>query len=364
VNAAAFLAELRRREVQVWAVSGELRCSAPAGVLTLELRDELRSRKNEILEFLASAQALAGQERAIVPLQPNGERAAVFAVPGHNGDVFCYRALAQSLGDEQPFFGLQPPGVDGQFEPLTRVEDIAAYFAAQIHAFQPQGPYVIAGYCAGGTVAFELAQQLLLGGADVSFLALFGSPYPTYFQLPTQLWQRLADRMERTGSLVRELAAQSWQGRRRYLAEKLRQRKARRDADKAAALDPLLALRAKVERATLSGVRGYTPTRSFAGRMCLFLPGSEWLRSGVAAQRWRSVAQQTEEYFGPDSCTGYDMLREPHAAAFAQLFRNAADRLADPDLRGTGGAAEQPDFAANQIIELSGLRRPRFDANA
>ena len=179
MSAAEFLSELRSRDIRVWSLGGELRCNARAGALTPELRDQLRERKSEILEFLASAQALAGQQRAIVPLQRHGERTAIFGVPGHNGDVFCYRALAQALGDDQPFFGLQPPGLDREAEPLTRVEDIAAYFAAQIRAFQPQGPYIIAGFCAGGTVAFELAQQLQRV-ATVRFIALFGTPYPAY----------------------------------------------------------------------------------------------------------------------------------------------------------------------------------------
>ncbi|HYN11537.1 MAG TPA: alpha/beta fold hydrolase, partial [Burkholderiales bacterium] len=266
MSAAEFLSELRRRNIQVRAVGGELRCTAQAGVLTPDLRDQLRQRKSDILAFLASAQTLAGQERAIVPLQCNGKRVSVFAVPGHNGDVFCYRALAQSLGDDQPFFGLQPPGLDGHAEPLTRVEDIAAYFAAQIRAFQPHGPYIIAGYCAGGTVAFELAQQLLRGGAAIRFVALFGSPYPAYFRLPTQLWQRLARQVERIRKLLREPASQSAGGPLRYLAEELRQRRAQREAEQAAALDPVLVLRAKVERATLSAVRRYAP-RHFAGRV-------------------------------------------------------------------------------------------------
>jgi thioesterase domain-containing protein len=324
VSAAAFLSELRRRDIQVWAVGGELRCNARAGVLTPELLDQLRQRKNDILEFLASAQALAGQARAIVPLQSNGARASIFGVPGHNGDVFCYRALAQSLGDDQPFYGLQPPGLDGHDEPLTRVEDLAAYFAAQIRAFQPRGPYIIAGYCAGGTVAFELAQQLLRDGAAIRFVALFGSPYPAYFRLPTQLWQRLAHQVRRIGKHTHALASQSWEERRRYLTEKVRQHTAQRNADQSRALDPVLVLRAKVERATLSAVRRYTPSH-FAGRVSLFLPGRQWLRSGVAAQHWRSVAQRTEEYFGPDdSCHSYDMLREPNAPAFAELFRRAS----------------------------------------
>jgi thioesterase domain-containing protein len=324
VNPAALLAELRRRDIHVWAAGGELRCNARAGALTPELREQLREHKQAILEFLDSAQALAAQERALVPLQRHGERAPVFAVPGHNGDVFCYRALAQSVGSDQPFFGLQPPGLDGHGEPLTRVGELAAYFAAQIRAFQPQGPYIIAGFCAGGTVAFELAQQLQSAGAAISFLALFGSPYPSYFRFPAQLWQHLRREAARIGHVARELASPSEGLRRRYLAEKLRERKARRDARRAAALDPVLVRRARVERATLWAVRRYVP-RHFAGRVCLFLPGRQWRTSGVAAHRWLGVAQAVEEYFGPDASNGADMLREPHVPAFAELFRRCRD---------------------------------------
>jgi thioesterase domain-containing protein len=323
VSAAAFLSELRRRDIRVWADGGELRCNARAGMLTPELLDQLRQRKSDILEFLASGQALASQQRAIVPLQCNGTRTPVFGVPGHNGDVFCYRALAQSLGDDQPFYGLQPPGLDGHDEPLTRIEEIAAYFAAQVRTFQPQGPYIIAGYCAGGTVAFELAQQLLRGGAAIPFVALFGSPYPAYFRWRTQLWQRFVYQARRVHNHVQELASQSWDGRRRYLAEKMRLHAAERNAERSRAQDPVLVLRAKVERATLSAVRRYAPS-PFAGELKLFTPGRHWLRLGVAAERWRPLAARTEEYFGPDDgCHSYDMLREPNAPAFAELFRRA-----------------------------------------
>jgi len=136
----AFLEELRSRDIQVWTEGDQLRCNAPTGALTPELRDQLRQRKSAIVQFLRSAEALSRQERAIVPLQPRGQCVPVFAVPGHNGNVFSYRFLAQHLGDDQPFFGLQPPGVDGESDPLTRVEELAAYFAARIRAFRPDGP--------------------------------------------------------------------------------------------------------------------------------------------------------------------------------------------------------------------------------
>jgi thioesterase domain-containing protein len=328
VSVTALLAELRRRDLQVWADGDQLRCSAPAGVLTPEVRDQLQRHKRVILEFLRSAEALARQERAIVPLQPRGAHVPVFAVPGHNGDVFCYRALAQHLGDDQPFFGLQPPGVDGEREPLRRVEDLAAYFAAQIRAFRPDGPYVIAGYCAGGTIAVELARQLLEQGATISFVALFASPYPAWYRFLPQLRERVVQKIERARTHLRALAPLSFAARRRYVTDTLHQRKARREAGRHAALaapDPVLVRRARVEAATLAGVRRYTPAE-FAGRVSLFLPNKECLHPGSALLRWRPVARYTDEYCGPDDCSGDSMLLEPCVPVIAERFKSCRDR--------------------------------------
>jgi thioesterase domain-containing protein len=319
VNVPNFLATLRNRDVHVWADGDHLRCNAPAGVLSSELRDELQQRKNDILAFLCSAGALARQQRAIVPLQPRGKRTPVFAVAGHNGDVFCYRALAQHLGDEQPFFGLQPPGLDGHSEPLARVEALAAYFAAQMRAFQPNRAYVITGYCAGGTIAFELARQLLRDGATIDALALFGSPFPTSYRLLPGLRRHLGHQVKRVVMHARTIISLPSGERRLYLSERLRNRKAQRITDLPAAMDPELVQRAKVERATFAALRRYVPDH-FAGRLRLFLPSKEWLYS-CDAPRWRSVARDTEEYLGADGCNGDTMLREPYAPAFAGLFK-------------------------------------------
>ena len=324
MSVAAFLAELRSRDIQVWADGDRLRCDAPAGVLPPELRDQLRQRKSDILKFLRSAELLCRQQRAIVPMQPNGERTPIFAVAGHNGDVFCYRALAQHLGGDQPFFGLQPPGLDRRSEPLARVEDLAAYFAGQIRAFRPNGACVIAGYCAGGAIAFELARQLLRHGAAIRLVALFASPFPTSYRLLPRLGQTLRQQARRVRTHACALASRSWEERRLYLSDRVRQRSARRDAIQGAALDPVLVQRAKVEHATLTAVRRYIPG-FFAGRVALVLPSREWVRSEGTPLRWRSVARDAEEYFGPAGCDGINMLGEPYAPAFAELFTQRRD---------------------------------------
>jgi thioesterase domain-containing protein len=325
LNVAAFLAELRRRDIQVWAEGAQLRCNAPAGVLAPELRDQLRHRKAAILQFLRSAEALSRQQRAIVPLQTRGDRVTVLAVPGHNGDVYCYRALARHLGDDQPFFGLQPPGIDGQAEPLASVEALAGYFAEQIRASGSHGPYVIAGYCAGGTIAYELARQLALEGTAVRFVALFASPYSTWYRFRPQLRFRLVQGWKRVRKHSRILASLPPAERRAYITQKLRQ--ARAEASQAPS-DPVLLRRARVGDTTLAAVRRYVP-RPYDGRVCLFLPGGEWRPAGPL-RRWRAVAPDAEEYCGPDGCTGDRMLLEPDVAALAELFRRCRDRNGGP----------------------------------
>jgi thioesterase domain-containing protein len=326
-----FLAQLRDRDIQVWADGDQLRCNAPAGTLTPELRHELQQRKPDILTFLRSARTFAEQARAIVPLQSRGTSVPVFAVAGHNGDVFCFRSLAQRLGDGQPFFGLQPPGLDGHLEPLARVEDLAAYFAAQIHAFHPAGPYVVAGYCAGGTIAFELARQLLRDGATVNALILFGSPFSTWYRRGPQLRHRFGQQVERVVRHTRALATLPFAERRAYIAERLRNREAERRAERPSANDPVQVWRAKVERATFTALRRYSPGH-FAGRLVLILPSKARSCSGDAATQWHAVAKSTEKYFGPDGCDGAVMLREPHAPAFAELFRQCLAANLDREL--------------------------------
>jgi thioesterase domain-containing protein len=324
VSVAPFLVELRSRDIRIWSEGDQVRCSAPAGALTPELREQLRQRRNEIVEFLSAADAAARQQRAIVPLQPRGAQVPVFAIGGHNGDVFCYRALAQHLGDDQPFFGLQPPGVDGRHAPVTSVEDLAGYFATQIRDFHPHRPCILAGYCAGGTIAFELARQLLQQGETIRFVALFAGQYPTWYRALSQRRQHLIDMLERVRVHSRSLASLSHAGRREYVADMLRRNTVRRDASTDSAPDPVVIYRDKVKAATMIGICRYRP-RYFAGRVSLFLPNRGWLRSATAVRRWRPLARDVEEYIGPDGCPAEEMLLEPHVGAFAELFRRCRE---------------------------------------
>ena len=117
---------------------------------------------------------------SLVPIQPGGAKPPFFCVHGEGGHVLELRALAQRLGSEQPFYGLQAHGlVDPDFTAQS-IEDMAARYVREIRTLQPDGPYYIGGNCFGGIVAYEMAQQLTAAGQEVAALVLIHSESRNY----------------------------------------------------------------------------------------------------------------------------------------------------------------------------------------
>jgi len=112
-----------------------------------------------------------------VPIQPLGKRPPFFCVHGLGGAVLRFQELARHMAPDQPFYGIQPQGIDGEMPFLDCVEEMASRYIAEMRKVQPEGPYYIGGYSFGGLVAFEMARQLNTGGEAVAFLGLVDT-YP------------------------------------------------------------------------------------------------------------------------------------------------------------------------------------------
>jgi thioesterase domain-containing protein/acyl carrier protein len=112
----------------------------------------------------------------LVPIQAQGSKPPLFFVPGSAMDVIEFYHLSHHLGSEQPFYGLQPRGLDGELEPYTRIEEMAAGYIKALLTVQPQGPYYLGGHSMGSTVVFEMSQQLIEQGHKVALLALIDTP--------------------------------------------------------------------------------------------------------------------------------------------------------------------------------------------
>jgi surfactin family lipopeptide synthetase A len=118
----------------------------------------------------------------LVPLKSNGTNPPFFCIHEGFGEVFVYRHLAKHLAANQPFYGLQAQGLDGRLPPLNRIEQMATSYLKEIKILQPEGPYYIGGFCAGGVVAYEIAQQLHAQGQEVALLALMDTGFETGFE--------------------------------------------------------------------------------------------------------------------------------------------------------------------------------------
>lgn len=119
--------------------------------------------------------------RAIIPVQPEGTRLPLFWVRG--GPRF--RLLAQKLGPDQPFLGLDLPFSDAsKLRAPYRLEDIAAYLVKAMREVQPHGPYLLAGLCVNAVIAYEVAQQVVAQGEEVALVAMFDGHNHAYYKNP------------------------------------------------------------------------------------------------------------------------------------------------------------------------------------
>jgi len=109
----------------------------------------------------------------LVDKKQTGSRRPFFFLHGDYSGAGLYSIrLARLLGEEFPFYALQPLK---RFEtPLpASIESLASAHLERLMSVQPHGPYLLGGYCNGGLVAFELAQQLLRRGEAVDLLFIF-----------------------------------------------------------------------------------------------------------------------------------------------------------------------------------------------
>lgn len=166
-----------------------------------------------------SREVISSRWPSLVPIKPSGTKTPFFCFHGGGGNVLIYRKLAHYLGPDQPFYGLQSQGLDGNSLPLRTIEDMAALYLKEIRGVQPHGPYLLGGYCLGGTIAYEAAQQLYAAGEEVALLALFDTT--NWHRVALTRWDRRFLHLQRLifhGAIVMK---SDLGGKRKFLAGKL-----------------------------------------------------------------------------------------------------------------------------------------------
>jgi thioesterase domain-containing protein len=166
-----------------WTYSGNMYSPGTIETLAQRFLDALRSLIDHCLSPGAGGYTpsdfpgeVLKEQRAewspLVPMQARGTKRPFFCVHPAGGNVLCYQGLAHYLGDARPFYGLEARGLAEELKPYTSIEEMASHYLKAVLSIQSEGPYLLGGWSFGGTVAFEMAQQLLQKGQKVAMLAL------------------------------------------------------------------------------------------------------------------------------------------------------------------------------------------------
>ncbi|WP_405702337.1 non-ribosomal peptide synthase/polyketide synthase [Streptomyces sp. NBC_01383] len=113
----------------------------------------------------------------LLPLRSTGTGTPLFCVHPGGGISWSYSGLLNHLGPQHPVYAIQARGL-GRSEPLpASYEEMAADYADHVQKIQPEGPYLLLGWSAGGLIAHALACELQARGERTALLAILDA-YP------------------------------------------------------------------------------------------------------------------------------------------------------------------------------------------
>ena len=135
-----------------------LKSHLEAKTITLSQASDIAHRLEKgVLEWSSN-----GKGKYMIPIQKDGTKIPFFGIISFKS----YLLLGNFMSSDQPLYYLPPTQ-------STSVEKIASHYVKEIKLLQPIGPYCIGGFCAGGMIALEIAQQLEAKGDKVLSLVLF-----------------------------------------------------------------------------------------------------------------------------------------------------------------------------------------------
>ncbi len=158
-----------------------------------------RVRTTRTARTVARCPSPSADSRApLIPIQTSGSQRPLFYFHIHwIGGAFYSFPLAHLLGPDQPLYLLDPYKFDGLTN-LPSFESMAAEYVTALREVQPEGPYSLGGFCAGGLVAMEVAQQLRAAGQEIDPLILIEPSTG-----PIEMIRFLGKYIRRFGSLLR-----------------------------------------------------------------------------------------------------------------------------------------------------------------
>lgn len=285
------------------------------------------------------AQAIQEKQPAPLPWTPlvcfqTGQGTPLFIL--HNQMSAMY--LARELRGPWPVYGLEPAGLEVGSEPDTSVEQMAERYLAAMRTVQPTGPYRLAGFCAGGVVAYEAACQLRAAGQTVELVLELDGQVNQLKQHSWRYWLKILaanlPRWLRTYLLEMDSAQVLQRLKKRLREHRARLRNEAFERERVLAdpqVDEAFRRRWQTHVHLLScATHAYRP-RPYPGRVTVFNPTwispLRWLlQPSDPTQGWKKLALGGVDFYDfPGEHTSY--YRPPHLAAVAATLKAILEKL-------------------------------------
>jgi len=120
-----------------------------------------------------------------VLLQGNAKTASkkLFLFPDGSGSATSYISIP-NMGNDVAIYGMNCPFMKNPKDYLVGIDGVSTLYMNELKRRQPEGPYYIGGWSAGGVVAYEVACQLMARGDKIAKLVLIDSPNPSMANQP------------------------------------------------------------------------------------------------------------------------------------------------------------------------------------
>ncbi|GIF96875.1 thioesterase domain-containing protein [Catellatospora citrea] len=116
-------------------------------------------------------------ETSLVEIATAGHGLPLYFLHAASGEVMFLRWIRPDTLS-RTVFGIRAAGFDLSVAPARTVEEMAERYVREILARSPDQPVMLAGFSAGGVIAYDMARRLTARGVPVPYLGLIDPPVP------------------------------------------------------------------------------------------------------------------------------------------------------------------------------------------
>jgi amino acid adenylation domain-containing protein len=129
-----------------------------------QLAQYIKSAKKEITPII--------DDRMVLLKKKPANSGHLFFIHDGTGETEGYIEFCNHLSAQFNCWGIGAPKIENYTPQNLSIQEVAQQYIPKIESLQPHGPYYIAGWSIGGTIAFEMARQLEQQQEKIDFLAL------------------------------------------------------------------------------------------------------------------------------------------------------------------------------------------------